>query len=135
MTLHKEHRTPRTFQCLRQIVTPNKRFFVSLNTQSESKTKPNRWKTQSDFVKHQIVPEIYKDKNRFVCTCVKLRMFWNYQYQHTKAVLVNGKLLKILNNKIMSLKFKLQCPASYSSVHINCKPVIVNISWNSLINS
>ena len=67
MTLHKEHRTPRTFNCLGKIVTPNK---------SESKTKRNRWKTQSDFVKRKIVPEIYMSKNKLICKCVsKLRTF------------------------------------------------------------
>ena len=39
------------------------------------KTKPNGWKTQSDFVERKIVPDIYMYKNKFVFKCVKLRMF------------------------------------------------------------
>ena len=83
-----------TFSCLRRLVTPNKTCFhinqYSVRIQNQ---KPNGWKTQSNFVKHKIVPEIWTDKNEFVCTCVKLRMFWEYQYQHIKATFENAKLL------------------------------------------
>ena len=75
MTLRKDHRTPRTFNCLNGLLHQIRDDFVSLNTQSESKIKPNGWKTQSDFVKRKIVPETYMYKYKFVCNCVKLRMF------------------------------------------------------------
>ena len=72
MTLYKEHRTPRTFNCLKRIVTPNKRCFcITQNSVRIQKPKPNGWKTQSDFVKRKMVLEIYMYKNK----CVKLRMF------------------------------------------------------------
>ena len=58
MTLHKEHGTPRTLNCLWQIVTPNKRCFrIAQNSvRIQKKQKTNRWKTQSDFVKRKKVP-------------------------------------------------------------------------------
>ena len=61
------------------LVTPNKRCFcITQNSVRIQKPKPNGWKTQSDFVKRKMVLEIYMYKNK----CVKLRMFWVYQYQH-----------------------------------------------------
>ena len=86
--------------------------FVSLNTQSESKTKPNGWKTESDFVKRKIVPEIYTYTDKFICRCVKLRMFGEYQYQHIQAILVSAKLLKIHSIEPM-LSFKFQTIMSH----------------------
>ena len=105
MTLHKEHRTPRTFNCLRQIDTPNKRCFritqnsVRIQKQNQTDGKHNlillnaRW-----FQK-------YMYKNKFVCKCIKLTTF--SVHQHMKAILVSTKLLKIISIKPMfSFKFQ-----------------------------
>ena len=58
MALYIEHRISKTFNDLRRIITPDNRYdLVSLNADSESKTKPNGCKTKSDFNKRKIVPE------------------------------------------------------------------------------
>ena len=69
MNLHREHRTYRN-----GLLHQTRYDFVSRNTQSESKTKPNGCKTQSDFAKRKIVPEIYMYKKKFACKYVKLSM-------------------------------------------------------------
>ena len=57
-----------------------------------------------------------------MCKCVKLRMFSEYQNQHTKATLAKFSV----SNQNSPWNFKLYLITT-SSVHINCKSVIVNI--------